>query len=52
LLITVLVQAASDTDETTFSAPILVGAAAVAALYGLTRVAESAAEPITATDPL
>ena len=27
------------------------GAAAVAALYGLTRAAQSAAEPITATDP-
>lgn len=31
---------------------VLWGAAAVAALYGLTRLAESAAEPITATDPL
>jgi hypothetical protein len=31
---------------------VLWGAVAVAALYGLTRLAESAAEPITATDPL
>ncbi len=31
---------------------VLWGAAAVAALYGLSRLAESAADPITATDPL
>ncbi|HEY4398068.1 MAG TPA: hypothetical protein VGO28_10380, partial [Acidimicrobiia bacterium] len=31
---------------------LLWGAAAVAALYGLTRVAQSAADPITSTDPL